>query len=112
MFLIRTAFWAALVIMLLPTDTQSQHQVFGVARAAFTDVASFCDRNPDVCIQSKAAFDKFSEKAEFGAKLIMDMVRQSPSKNAPPEHGSQSTNTLRKEDLEPIWDLPNPNLGA
>jgi hypothetical protein len=76
MFLIRTAFWLIIIVLLLPTNEQQQSQVFGTAQAAVKDVSGFCDRNPGVCTTGKDAFAVFVEKAQFGASLIMSFVRE------------------------------------
>jgi hypothetical protein len=76
MFLIRTAFWLIIIVLLLPTNEQQQNQVYGTAQAAVKDVSGFCDRNPGVCTTGKDAFAVFVEKAQFGASLIMSFVRE------------------------------------
>ena len=44
LFLIRTAFWLMIIVLLLPTDEQQRNEVYGTAQAAVHDVATFCDR--------------------------------------------------------------------
>jgi uncharacterized protein DUF5330 len=76
MFLIRTAFWLMILVLLLPTDQQQQSEVYGTAQAAVKDVSGFCSRNPGVCNTGKDAFDVFVQKAQFGAELIMGFIRE------------------------------------
>lgn len=76
MFLIRTAFWLMILVLLLPTDEKQQSQVFGTAHAAFEDVSGFCGRNPGVCEKGRDAFEVFVHKARFGAQMIMGFVKQ------------------------------------
>ena len=76
MFLIRTAFWLMILVLLLPTDEKQQSQVYGTAEAAVKDVTGFCDRNPSVCEKGKDAFDVFVHKAQFGAQIIMGFVKE------------------------------------
>lgn len=116
MFLLRTAFWLAIIIMVMPTDAREQRQVYGAAKAAASDITHFCTRNPAVCRESKLAFDKFSEKAKFGGKLLMSFLRKEPAK-APTatsffsptkeagtdNYADNSTNTLSSNDLKPLW---------
>jgi Family of unknown function (DUF5330) len=74
MFLIRTAFWLMIIVLLLPTDERQRAEVYGTAQAAVNDLATFCDRNPDTCAKGKDAFGVFVQKAEFGARMVMDMI--------------------------------------
>jgi hypothetical protein len=100
MFLIRTAFWLMILVLLLPTDEKQQSQVYGTAEAAVKDVTGFCDRNPGVCEKGKDAFDVFVHKAQFGAQMIMGFVReqtgasasegQTPSEVRTPEPSSEA----------------------
>jgi hypothetical protein len=76
MFLIRTAFWLMILILLLPTDDQQRNEVYGTAEATVKDVASFCDRNPQTCATGRNAFDVFVTKAEFGAHVLMGFIKE------------------------------------
>ncbi|HEU4476647.1 MAG TPA: hypothetical protein VFR71_08145, partial [Methyloceanibacter sp.] len=38
LFLIRTAFWLTIILLLLPTDEQQRSEVYGTAQAAVHDV--------------------------------------------------------------------------
>jgi hypothetical protein len=123
MFLIRTAFWLMIIILLLPTDEGQQNKVYGTAEAAVKDVATFCDRNPDTCTTGRDAFQVLVDKAEFGARLLMGFIKEqtggneTASSNASdaPLSGmspaswdnSTSQDTLTPEDREAAWDGPN-----
>lgn len=74
MFLLRTAFWLTILLLILPTDKAEQQSVYGVAKTAAHDIQTFCVRNPNVCEKGRAAFEKLSAKAEFGAKMLVDIV--------------------------------------
>jgi uncharacterized protein DUF5330 len=74
MFLIRTGFWLVILVLLLPTDKEQQNQVYGTAQAAFNDVASFCNRNPETCAASQEAFGVLVQKAQYGAQMVMGLV--------------------------------------
>jgi hypothetical protein len=118
MFLIRTAFWLSLLILILPTDEQKQQAVYGNAEAAVQDLRGFCTRNPGVCEASKNAAYTFSQKAKFGAKMLMDFVQEktgdanyqpvSQSGNRRPSFFRRGTqNTLTAEDMQPTWSIPS-----
>ncbi len=134
MFLIRTAFWLVIIILILPTNMQDQQNIFGVAKAAIQDVTTFCSRNPQACEKGKLAFDRFAQKAEFGAKMLMDLfkgpaqhasatgynkessntgARWQPSSYRPQYRNGvhqpqrfHSQNTLHSDDLKPNWRNP------
>lgn len=123
MFLIRTAFWLSLLILLLPTNEQDQRVVYGNAQAAIKDLRSFCSRNPDVCEASKSAAQTFSEKAQFGAKMVMDFVQEKTGdgtyiaisergRRRPSFFRRDSQNTLTADDLRPSWSVPSDGPGV
>ena len=74
MFLIRAAFWLMILILLVPTDDKQRSEVYGTAEAAFKDVTSFCDRNPEPCAKGRDVIDVFMQKAEFGAHMLTDFI--------------------------------------
>ena len=120
MFLIRTAFWLTLIILILPTNEQDQQKLIGTAGAAVRDLQSFCVRNPDVCEKSASLFDTFTEKAKFGAKMVGDFVKEAANGDAPGAteatpatsrsalfggrpRGAETQDTLTMGDLQPAW---------
>ena len=123
MFLIRTAFWLGIIILLLPTDSKQQGEVYGTAQAAVKDVTGFCDRNPDACAKGMDVFQMFVQKAEFGFEMLMGFVENKdvaasnptdvpaasipePSEPASFEP-SPSQDTLEPQDLQPAWNGPS-----
>ena len=119
-FLIRTAFWLMIIVLLLPTDEKQRSEVYGTAQSAVNDVASFCDRNPETCARGKDAFAVFVQKAQFGARMLMDLISSGTGAGGDPQQGSvvnpfeparldprQSQDTLSPEDLEEAWSGPD-----
>ncbi len=131
MFLLRTAFWLTIVILILPadknaSDSSSSEQtsyrlsagnLFNAARETVSDMSNICERNPEVCETGQAAMHTFGEKARYGAKMVMDFVSEqdiSVSEPAEPFQASPaaaspaetSQNTLNSGDLEPTWVGP------
>ena len=127
LFLIRTAFWLMIIVLLLPTDQQQRSEVYGTAQAAVHDVATFCDRNPETCARGKDAFSVFVQKAQFGARMLMDLINNrtgSDDQDSPdqdqdtrsPEASAlfapasfdmnASQDTLNPEDREEAWSGP------
>lgn len=74
MFLIRSAFWLVILVLLLPTDKDQQNQIYGTAQAAVSDVAGFCSRNPQTCATSQDAFAVLMQKAQYGADMLVGLV--------------------------------------
>ena len=120
LFLIRTAFWLMIIVLLLPTDEQQRSEVYGTAQATVHDVATFCDRNPETCARGKDAFGVLVQKAQFGARMLMDLINGKdeadgfgePSSGRPSlfeparlDTGA-SQDTLNPEDREEAWSGP------
>ena len=123
MFLIRTAFWLSLLILILPTDKHEQRVVYSNAESAVKDLGKFCTRNPEVCEASKQIAYKFGEKAQFGARMVMDFIQekagsgdQAAASGNPDRRPSlvrkNSQNTLTNEDLRPAWSISSSSSGV
>ncbi len=95
MFLIRSAFWLSVVILLLPaeidkTDTKlgdtpasiTAGQALVAAKSTVNDLSGFCLRNQIACSTGKAAVDMFIRKAQYGANLLNEWVSGVSSANA------------------------------
>ncbi len=121
LFLMRTAFWLIIIVLLLPTDERQRSEVYGTAQAAVNDVATFCDRNPETCARGKDAFAVFVQKAQFGARMLMDLISGGSGTGEGPQQGSEtspafepahldpggSQDTLNPADLEEAWSGPD-----
>jgi hypothetical protein len=81
-FLIRVAFWLAIVLALLPSlGSQPAPKVnvgaleaMTAARATVTDLQAFCARQPDTCAVGSQAAVAFGHRAQAGAKLLYDYL--------------------------------------
>jgi hypothetical protein len=79
-FLIRTAFWFSLVLLILPfggdgsSDDLGPLQALLAAREAVQDFSGICERKPDVCKAGKSALHTIGVKAKAGAKLAYDVL--------------------------------------
>lgn len=139
MFLIRTAFWLSIIILLLPAEeppgsvarTQDGTQVsatsvIGAARTTISDIAGICERSPGVCETGGAAVDTFVKKARYGASLVgraiwgEETVQPQVPETAPrtinyetyeraPAANPGSQSTLQPEDRTPAWNGPVPD---
>lgn len=74
-FLLRTAFWFSLVLLMLPFGSESDDgpqvgplQALLAARAAFNDFTGICERQPAVCETGKAAMHTVGVRAKATAR--------------------------------------------
>jgi uncharacterized protein DUF5330 len=114
-FLLRTAFWLSIVVLLLPADPAKRDsarpqlgtlETLGVAQAAFEDARGFCARRPEACEAGSIALSSFGEKAQYGAKLLYGLIsdklgdesaKQVEAGERPGRH------TLTPTDVTPAW---------
>lgn len=82
-FLIRTAFWFSLVLLLLPLGTGpngensvSPLRAILAAREAVGDIAAICERKPDVCETGKAAMQTIGVRARESARIAYEALDQ------------------------------------
>ncbi|WP_321341848.1 DUF5330 domain-containing protein [Breoghania sp.] len=82
-FILRTAFWLSLVILLIPADAStvdedqthiSTFQAIGAAQETYSDMIRFCERNRTACETGSAALEIFSAKARTGARMIYEYL--------------------------------------
>jgi len=99
-----------------------------VATSTFSDLASFCARQPGVCETAGFVAHKLELKAKYGVRLIYDWANEASTPSAaqpeiangsdPIETGSMklasakklprnSQSTLRLDDLLPVWRGPS-----
>jgi hypothetical protein len=128
-FLIRTAFWLSIVVMLLPTPQSMKTpdsnigatQAITAASATVSDMRQFCERQPDACEVGSAALTQFGHKAQASAKWLYEFLTEKlgdhtasvkgEPKAAPVEVDS-SQNTLTQSDTAPAWRGPQRQADA
>lgn len=130
MFLIRTAFWLSVVVVLLPTPESMKTQDSGIdttkavsaASATVSDMRAFCERQPDACKVGSQALTQFGYKAQASAKWVYEFLTDKlgnaqtasaptePKGAAEPVSGSQ--HTLTPNDAAPAWRGPQPQRQA
>ena len=147
MRLIRTILLIAGIGVLLPSPPEtvvaqgqavpevSTFAMVASASSAFADVASFCQRQPDVCQTATYVAGRLEAKAKYSARLIyewasdattdpaalpgtqeaikVDMMETGSMKVAandppPPKEEEKGQSTLQIEDLIPEWRGPVP----
>ena len=88
MFLLKLAFWLGLVLLVLPLPgnfgTQTEGEIprasaidaMGVAQSTISDLAGFCERNPETCETGASLAATMREKAEYGAKFVYEYLSE------------------------------------
>jgi hypothetical protein len=89
MSLLRLAFWLALLVLLLPTDSQQQARFTSFAGAALERLSGFCDRNAGTCEVGSTAWTTFLNKAEFGLRLVGDLIGVGDRRAPAPDQRSE-----------------------
>lgn len=74
MFLIRSVFWLAVVVALLPSDPVQQERLYHQASLAVNHTATFCDRNGDLCAKGAEHWTAFRRKLDFAARMAVDLA--------------------------------------
>ncbi|NOT71331.1 MAG: DUF5330 domain-containing protein [Hyphomicrobium sp.] len=113
MGLFKLAAVVAVGVSLLPAEREKQEQLYQRAASAAAWTLTFCDRNAGTCNKASGLWGEFSKKAEFGAKLAYDVLREKqPSEAAAPPNVApaslqspppQTAGTLTPNDLRPAW---------
>jgi hypothetical protein len=80
-FLIRTAFWFSMVLVMLPIfDNEATNRLkdekgveitdaLGAAAGALSYVGSMCSEKPDVCVKGAETFSTLGSRAREGARV-------------------------------------------
>ncbi len=119
-FLLRVAFWLGVVLVLLPsggTTPLPKSQVGAgeaivAAKAAVSDMQSFCERQPAACEVGSQTATTLGQRAQVGAKMLYEFLHEHfGGETAVRSTGSlpaskPSQNTLRPADLSPPWHGP------
>jgi hypothetical protein len=125
-FLLKVAFWLAVVVLLLPTppsDRPSPASQVGAgdamsaASATVSDMRQFCSRQREACEIGSQAVTHFAYKAEAAAKMLYEFLNErlrseragsamSGAENAASSMSRPSQNTLTPADIAPAWRGP------
>ncbi|MGE5774346.1 MAG: DUF5330 domain-containing protein [Hyphomicrobiales bacterium] len=118
-FLLRMAFWLAVVCVLLPSGTNSTFpnaqidtsEAVSLAGAAVSDMRGFCERQPDACITGGKVAVALGHKAEAGARTLYELITKIREKAVSGEKADNkpaSQGTLTPSDMSPVWHAPVP----
>jgi hypothetical protein len=83
-FLLRTAFWLTLVLVLIPlgfeqddepsVETVDPVSAFLAAQATVSDLGGFCGRNPQACETGGDALAAIGSRARDGARIVYEFL--------------------------------------
>lgn len=108
-FLIKTAFWFSLVLVLLPvfsssstTRTQDAPQVqmgdaVTAASGVFDYVTSLCSQKPDVCVKGGATLTALGYRAREGALVAYEMIDHQLSGKPGDKTAAAGTDAARQQ---------------
>lgn len=82
-FLLRTAFWLTLVLVLIPLGSEQENttvekvdpvSAFLAAQATVSDIGGFCGRNPQACETGGNALTAIGSRARDGARIVYEFL--------------------------------------
>lgn len=112
MFLLKSIFWLALVVLMLPAASDGKTppprvsllETVVATRALLSDLGAICSRNQTACAISRETIDLVAGKIKTGAAIAAAMVsaaRDGDDISAAREGDHRGS--LTSEDLEPGW---------
>jgi hypothetical protein len=130
----KIALWVIIVLLLLPGTEREKRELRGTAQKTVDEVGTFCTRNASFCDGFRNAYDGVYDKVRYGIELVEDLLRDHvvaddgagphPAPQPEPRPGGGATlqkyshtssldnsgnagkNTLKQEDLAPVWRGP------
>lgn len=109
MFLLRTAFWLTVVLMILPIDRDDAgiasgpgtFETLAAVQTVVADMRRFCERNPQACDTGSQSIEVLRQKAVYSAGVVQGWLSQTD--NGGVVHVNDQTDTQ---------PLPTDGIGA
>lgn len=82
-FLIKSAFWIGLILLVIPLDSGmpggerasiGAFEAFIAVREAASDLGGICERKPEVCETGRAALQTIAVRAREGARIASEAL--------------------------------------
>ena len=89
------------IVAIIPLERENQADLYQVAKSTFRDITGFCGRNPGVCEKGNAAMDKFATKAEFGARMMVDIAKEQSGATVGGDPMSQLLKSTQSPSVKP-----------
>ncbi len=83
MFLIRTAFFVTLVILVMPVPEAHRADVERAARFAAREASASCELTPDLCAKSAEYWTTLRRKVEIGAGRSINLASRTSDEGPP-----------------------------
>lgn len=101
-FLIRSAFWLSLVLLVIPfggkdnEPTVGAIEAFFAVRAVIDDMSSLCERRPQACETGRTAFHTIGTRARESARIAYNMLGDGPetTETSPEQVATESAKPL------------------
>ena len=120
-FLIRTAFWFSLVLLVIPfhgsesgEPTVGPVETFFAAREVIGDMAGLCEREPEACEVGRSALHTISVRARETARFAYGMLEDKPatSETAATEFTRASLDETSVGTVPATAPIPTPSPAA
>lgn len=100
-FLIKTSFWLALVLLILPVNREEagiaqgpgMFESFAAMQTVVADMRGFCGRNPQACDTGAATIDVLRQKAVYSAGVVQGWLADGDSGGTLHVHLDEATPT-------------------
>jgi hypothetical protein len=114
MFLLRAAFWLALVIAFIPVNPEDLEEgqrpvttgeTIVAAQALLADLSGFCDRNPNACGTGRELFAQMGAKARTGLRHVSVFLEEQQPAGGSPEAPAPNP-------AEPVDNVSTSSVGS
>jgi hypothetical protein len=75
MFFVKVAFWALLILILLPSNTQEKIDFYNTAQRSVSEVSNFCDNNAELCENTTKFFTELYQKLLTATEMIEETLQ-------------------------------------
>ena len=83
MFIIRTAFWLGIIVLVMPNDPAQQKQLTDAARNGIAQASTLCERHETACRHASVAWTAFKAKAETAGRMAFNLAMERMATPAP-----------------------------
>jgi hypothetical protein len=116
MFLVRTAFWLTLVLVLLPSGRSEPvggpqvgtAEAVSAASATVSDLGQFCTRQPDACSVGSHALTAVGHRAMGGARMVYEFVTERMGRSNTDPSGTATPTAVRSVSVQSSTDTLSP----
>jgi hypothetical protein len=75
MFFVKVAFWALLILILLPSNTQEKNDFYNTAQRSVSEVSNFCVKNAELCEKTTEFFTELYQKILTATEMIEETLQ-------------------------------------